>query len=322
MSYEFPPKVLAKARYISKHSAQGNDFIIMQSETPEDGPSPTPDLLGITPDFVIKICDRESSIGADGFISLEYKYEEGPNIGDISFLLVNADGSGAELSGNGLRCVAQAVARRKKLQGGEFSIEVDIKVKEEDKQISSTKKATVYDPDIDKKISEVITQLGIPNVSPESKEDKVDALREKLIALLKSNLKEISFVDLGNPHLVLHLENLDDFQTDTDVESMGSQVMKVAVDIGLDELNIEFVKVNSSNEMEMKVFERGVGVTKACGTGAVASVAALKKAGEILKDSVDVITEGGTSIISVDEQGVYSLGGEVHFIELLHPKEV
>lgn len=334
MGYKLPPEVTKNFQHISKHHAFGNDFIIAQRYLRQEllveqdkGVVIHRDITNLlTPELVRKVCDRQSGVrvgdevGADGFILIETAVREKEANRKFDFSLINRDGSHAQISGNGLMCAIQAFVRNGNSAWDPKDPFV-IRMLYKNKYIGKVPgffsvNEAVNECDNKDDILNVIVRIGIPEINPEDKSEEIKKIT-KAISDIYSKLQEAHFVDVSNPHLVLLMEDLDDLQTDADVEKAGSEIMKLVVENRLGELNIEFVKkISGTDAIEMKVFERGVGVTKACGSGAVASVAALNlgKINELVDFGVGVSMEGGNCRVFVDINGFYSLGGEAHFV--------
>ena len=191
---------------LAKLHALGNDFLVLidgRGDQPADA------------ELARALCDRTRGVGADGLIRSTLRAD-----GSATMELYNADGSRAEMSGNGISCLAQALSDAGLASGEEIVVETD---------------------------------AGRRTVRLEGGRATVDmgdvVLKEEGDGFL---------VDVGNPHLVLKDEGQD-------LEALGR---------AHPDLNVELVLPAGGGEIVMRVHERGVGVTDACGTGAVASAAA------------------------------------------------
>lgn len=227
----------------TKMEGLGNDFVVV------DGP------LVVTPELVAAVCDRRRGIGADGVLVVS-------TIGGdrVRMEYFNADGSAAEMCGNGLRCVASYAVTNDLVSVPSFVVE---------------------------------TAVGDRRVSVDGV-----TIRAELGPIELSNAdREISghlvrMVDVGNPHAVLFVED----PSSTAVEEIGPALE--ADDAFPDGTNVEFVRVHSQNTIEMRVWERGVGETLACGTGAAAVVAAAAASGRA-DASAAVRLRGGTLDVEI-----------------------
>jgi diaminopimelate epimerase len=209
---------------LTKHHGLGNDFLVLID---------LDDRVTVDRELARALCDRHRGVGADGLIRSTVGAD-----GIATMRLWNADGGRAEMSGNGISCLAQALVMARVAEGPDVVIASDAGVRtvrlEEDR-------ATV--------------DMGQVTVKPEG-----DGL----------------FVDVGNPHLVLR-------DTGQDLAAFGAAHA---------DRNVELITAIGPDELAMRVHERGVGITDACGTGAVASAAAGREWG-LVGDNVVVVQPGG-----------------------------
>jgi diaminopimelate epimerase len=234
-----------------KMSGSGNDFILIDNR---DKSLTVKNL----PDFVRKLCQRADSIGADGLILVEPSEKV-----DFRWRFFNADGSEAEMCGNGGRCAAR-FAFLKGLAGQNLSFEtragiIDAEVRGE------VVKLRLTEP-FDLRINQLVTIDGHPF--------------------------EVNSINTGVPHVVHFVNNLDHF----DVFNVG-RMIRYHEQYQPAGTNVDFVQVLDTHTLQIKTYERGVeDETLACGTGAVASalvsswkglvespVSVIVKSGEILK---------------------------------------
>lgn len=222
---------------ITKMQGCGNDFVVLDySEFEKSGLTMS--------ELAKKICDRNFGVGADGMIIPDTK----PNgETDIAWYFYNSDGSTAQMCGNGMRCFAKYVYDKKLVSSKSFSV----------KTLAGVIKPQILDD------GNVKVNMGTPILE----ESKIPFKGEK-IAHVKDKEFHITPVSMGNPHCVIF--------TDEDTLCMAKTYgpdMEVHPFFP-EKTNTEFVKVISEKEIEMRVFERGCGITLACGTGACASVVA------------------------------------------------
>lgn len=242
---------------LTKHHGLGNDFLVLL------------DRKGLHPVDALTaraICNRNLGVGADGLLHVT-----GAHAADASMRLFNADGSRAEISGNGLACVAQAVALAGWVTAPTVWVRTDVGVRTvslEPSASQSVHRATV-----------VMGPAAIEGEEPEWAEGEVlRAMR----------------VSMGNPHLVLHVADPD---AKVDLEDIGRTVNE-HVPGGA---NVEVVWPGPGDgELTMHVYERGVGVTRACGTGACA-VAAAARVWELAGERVRVNMPGGPAEITLGD---------------------
>ena len=214
-----------------KAHACGNDFLILEEAVAQRRHA----------DLARKLCARNTSVGADGIEFLERRGD-----GDLFLRLFNADGSEAELSGNGTRCVAAWLAQSEGLKQVTLGTHGGVRA-------CSVIEAS--DP-----MYVIESEMGVPRVMA------------RVLDLPGVELVEGAMVNVGNPHFVLFVET-DDFS----VHGMSWQ--ELGARISTDKMfahgtNVEFVKVNSQSEIAFRIYERGCGPTTSSGTGTCASSAA------------------------------------------------
>lgn len=222
---------------ITKMQGCGNDFVILDYDEFQKANLSMEELAK-------RLCDRHFGIGADGMIIP--KKSEDKNI-DIAWYFYNSDGTVAQMCGNGMRCFAKYVYDKGLVDKKEFSVMTG----------AGIIKPLLLDN------GNVRVDMGIPILEDE----KIPFKGERKLKALDETF-EITPVSMGNPHCVILTEN---------------DPMKMALKYGTtiekheyfpEKTNTEFVKIISKNEIDMRVFERGCGITLACGTGACASVVA------------------------------------------------
>ena len=243
----------------TKMNGLGNDFIILDYEEYLK--------IKLLPDkLALKLCNRNFCIGADGLIIVN------PNTknADISWIFFNSDGTPAQMCGNGMRCFARYIFDNKIINKKEFSVET---------------KAGIIIPEIISD-SEVRVNMGIPILEPK----KITCKTQEYLNIPYSiDNKEflLNIVSMGNPHCVIFVE-----------KDSKNLALKYGAIIEKDKLfpektNVEFVEILSRDEIMINVWERGCGITLACGTGACASTVAGILNG-YLNNSVKAILPGGT----------------------------
>lgn len=253
-----------------KYQGLGNDFLVLVGP---DGRRPVDAALARL------ACDRHLGFGADGLLRGGPAPAGAPET--MTFELRNADGSEAEMSGNGLRCLAHAAIDAGVVSaraGDRFGVltpagrrEVHVRQLEDGWMWASTEMGTV----------KVVGEAERCNVG----EGQV-------------------FVDVGNPHLVV----LGPLPSNVDVATLGPELSREA-GAGTGGVNVEFVALGPGrDELTMRVWERGVGETLACGTGSVAAAAALRHWGRV-GTKVTVNQPGGAAEVELRPDGVAALTG-------------
>jgi len=209
-------------------------------------------------------CNRSTGLGADGLI-LALGSRQKPH-----FVLFNADGGRAELSGNGLRCFAHAVARRNGLDSLDVAVETDIGPKQLSivNALSATATASV--------------SMGTVSAGP-----AVDDLDLTMI-----DARQVDTVDIGNPHVVIHVDDPAAY----DMAVVGPEIEAHFMPTGI---NVHLVAPTAEG-MRMAIWERGAGVTAACGSGACA-VAAVAHRTRPEMATFEIEMPGGAAAVTVDD---------------------
>ena len=244
----------------TKAHACGNDFLILSEEA----------VAGRDwAELARRLCSRNTGIGADG---IEFCAWTGPRSGRIR--LHNADGSIAEISGNGTRCVAAWMAEQRGAAAGDsFTIETD----------AGTRVCLVNRVIRENEFTvEITTGMGVPQFAP------------RTVTIPGGVQVEGVEVSTGNPHFVVFVDN-DAFTVDGQRwQSVGQQICGHP-DFPY-QTNVEFARVISHREIEIRIFERGVGPTTSSGTGTSASAtAAIALRG--CTSPLRVIAPGGTQTV-------------------------
>lgn len=250
-------------------------------------------------ELVRKLSDRHFGIGGDGVIFINPVSEEGQkSLGqqvDFEMEMFNADGTRAEMCGNGIRCVAKYVYDKRLTDKTLISIVSCGKVK----RLELTVKGDVV---VSIKVNmgaPILTAVDVPVISDHEK-----VIDEEIV--VNGASYKMTCVSMGNPHAVIFMEDV----AGLDIEKIGpffenhSQFPK--------KTNTEFVKILDRNTVEMRVWERGTGETLACGTGACAVVAACVLNG-LTEEAVTVKLLGGELEIVWDR--------EKNFIYMTGPAE-
>ena len=242
----------------TKMNGLGNDFIILDySEYEKIKMNPS--------ELALKLCNRNFSIGADGLIIVSDKTENA----DISWIFYNSDGSKAGMCGNGMRCFARYVHDKGIVTKDEFSVET----------LSGIKIPKIISED------EVRVNMGMPIL--ETSKIPFDNEANDYTYITKDGKGfDLYAVSMGNPHAIIFVES-----------NSREYALKYGSEIEKDKLfkektNVEFAEVISRKEVILNVWERGCGITLACGTGACATVVAGILKG-ILDNEVIVHLPGG-----------------------------
>ena len=241
---------------LTKHHGLGNDFLVLL------------DLEGRHPideDIAVAVCDRHRGVGADGLI----RATAGDG-GRVRMELRNGDGSRAEMSGNGISCLAQAVVRAGLAADGVVEVDTD----------AGERTVTVVET-LAPHRHRMRVAMGTPTIGVELPE------------WLDEHVVRAVHVDMGNPHVVLHVADPDDVP---DLVTVGARIDE-ATPGGT---NVELIWPEAPGEVRMLVFERGVGPTQACGTGAVAAAAAARR-WELAPATATVHQPGGPAVVELGD---------------------
>jgi diaminopimelate epimerase len=253
----------------------GNDFIVFDDA--EDR-FPWERLAELARQY----CPRRFGVGADGLIAVGHNKEshaEGA-AWDYEMRYVNADGSRAEMCGNGIRCLGKYVAE----ELGDTRSEMRVLTGAGILPVKLTRNATGA-------VHSVTASMGVPQLSASAIPTTLRPPREQVIAAaldLAGERLAVTAVSMGNPHAVSFQQEVTDYQ----VLTLGPQVE--AHSAFPEKVNAEFVQVLSPARLRMRVWERGCGETWACGTGACASVvAAVLNSHSRHGEEVTVVLNGG-----------------------------
>ncbi|MEI8259685.1 MAG: diaminopimelate epimerase [Deltaproteobacteria bacterium] len=250
----------------TKMHGLGNDFIVFDAA----GAALTPD-----PARLRALADRHTGIGFDQALMLEPPRRDGTA---IYYRIFNADGAEVEQCGNGARCVAAHIAARLGLPPGEFVMDSPAGL------VHARTHAG----------GEVSVAMGVPDFAPAAI-GLVGAHEADAYALeVGGRTFEIGAVSIGNPHAVLRVDSV----ATAPVDSLGPQVENHPR--FQRRTNVGFLEVVSRQQVRLRVFERGVGETQACGTGACGAVAVGRRRGW-LDASVAVDLPGGR--LAIEWQG-------------------
>jgi len=251
----------------SKWQGIGNDYIIVAVNSL---------AFELTPSRAAAICDRHFGIGADGILLWS-----GTESSGFSLEIYNPDGSKAEMCGNGIRMLAKYLVERG------FSTEPLLAVKTAAGMIAPRVTADGL-----VRVEMGTAKLGGSGIIGFS---GADAENEAVCKTLDACGRDFvfTFVDMGNPHCIIEVDDL----TGIEIDLLGPAIENH--ELFPNRTNVEFMKVLGPSEVAMRVWERGVGETNACGTGACAvGVAAYRTRG--VMSPITVHLPGGDLLVEVD----------------------
>ena len=267
-----------------KMDGLGNDFVIIDQRSQN---------LSLNKDQIIKICDR-NYIGCDQLIFIQKNEKK-----DAGLEFYNSDGSISGACGNGTRCVADLLSKENN-----------------DKEIilwtsSGPLKSKILGSNL------VETEIGAPKINwdeiPLSKNLDTKNLNIKIIDKNDNEHVGGTSVNVGNPHVIFFVENIEDF----DLKTIGPKIENHKY--FPEKCNVTLAKVINKNLIRVKVWERGAGLTKACGTAACATAVAGNING-LIEKKVDIEFKLGKLSISIDQNNSVHLKGPVSDIKNIEIK--
>jgi diaminopimelate epimerase len=246
----------------------GNDYIVIDNRDEKISGNQAAELAK-------KLCERRFSVGADGLLLVSNS-----TIANVKMRIFNADGSEAEMCGNGIRCFAKYCYENGIAPKQEFAVETLSGIK----NVWLTLK--------NGEVSAVKVDMGAPNWERSSLPmvGQGKCINENLD--VNGEPFKVTCLSMGNPHCVIFVDKVDDFL----VEQIGPKVGNHKA--FPKRTNVGFVQVLNHNELKVRVWERGCGETLACGTGTCAAVAAANKLGKV-GNKVTVHVLGGDLQVEV-----------------------
>ena len=242
----------AHALYFWKMHGLGNDYIVIDNRDKKVSDVEAAELS-------LKLCKRRFSVGADGILLVSDS-----TVADVKMRVFNADGSEAEMCGNGIRCFVKYCYENNIARKSDLIVET----------LAGNKRTWLMVEN--GSVQSVMVDMGVPMLE----RSKIPMLGQgKCInedLQVNGKVYKITCLSVGNPHCVIFVDAVDDFP----VQHVGSKIE--THNLFPERTNVEFAQVLSQNEVKVRVWERGCGETLACGTGACATVVAgnlLKKLG-------------------------------------------
>jgi diaminopimelate epimerase len=262
-----------------KMDGLGNDFVIIDQRVKN---------INLSKDQIIKICDR-NYIGCDQLILIK----KNRNI-DAGLEFYNSDGSVTGACGNGTRCVADLLSKKNNKK--EISVWTS----------SGILKSNILGNNL------VETELGVPKTNWNEIPLCKDMDTKKLnIQIIDKNNKEHTggtAINVGNPHIIFFINDLESF----DLKKIGPEIENH--NFFPEKCNVTLAKIINKNLIKIKVWERGAGLTKACGTAASATAAAAKLNG-LIESKVEIEFALGNLSIFIDKKNCIHMKGPVSNIQ-------
>ncbi|MDC1250408.1 diaminopimelate epimerase [Pelagibacteraceae bacterium] len=262
-----------------KMDGLGNDFVIIDQRSQN---------FNLNKDQIIKVCDR-NFIGCDQLILINKNKEIDA---DVEFY--NSDGSASGACGNGTRCVADLLSK----ESGKKEITL--------LTASGSLKSKILGNNL------VETEIGIPKVNwqeiPLSKQLDTQDLKIEIVD--RNGVKYIggTAINVGNPHIIFFVNDIEVF----DLQTFGPKIENHP--LFPEKCNVTLAKVMNKNMIKVKVWERGAGLTKACGTAACATAVAAN-INNLVEKTTDIEFALGNLTISIDERNSIHMKGPVSDIK-------
>ena len=262
-----------------KMDGLGNDFVIIDQRDQN---------INLSKDQMIKICNRDF-IGCDQLILINKNRKI-----DVGLEFYNSDGSTSGACGNGTRCVADLLSKENNKK--EITVWTS----------SGSLKSKILGNNL------VETEIGIAKTNwdeiPLSKNRDTKNLKIKILDKKNNELIGGTAVNVGNPHIIFFVDNIENY----DLKKIGPEIENHK--LFPEKCNVTLAKIINKNLIKVKVWERGAGLTKACGTAACAAALA-GKINQLTNDKIDIEFELGKLSIAIDEKNVVRMKGSVSDIK-------
>ena len=237
----------------------------------------------------VRLSNRRSGVGADGIVLILPSKRA-----DAKMRMFNADGSESTVAGNALRCVCKYLYESGRVRKEEMRIETG----------SGVKAANLFIRE--DQVFSVLVDMGRPAFAPAEVPVKLDG--EKVLSrrvYLGGEMREISCVSMGNPHVVMFVEDVNA----VNLQQVGPMIEQDPLFPA--RVNVSFAQIVDGNSILMRVWERGIGETAACGTGACAVAVAAVENGLCKRDAdIDVQLPGGTLVVRYQADGQVWMTGD------------
>lgn len=252
-----------------KVQGAGNDFLLIDA-LGENAHLNKIDWSGLAP----RICDRHFGVGADGIL-----IAQDTDVAEARMVIVNADGSDGEMCGNGFRCFTKYLVERAGIKPTDGALAIETG-------------AGVLHADLSNATSKIVDRVRVDMGRAWLQADEVPVVHEGPAPILDHQVEidrrsfDLTCISMGNPHAV--------WFTDNDVDDFPLTEVGPLIETHPDfpkKTNVEIVNVLARDHLKMRVWERGVGITMACGSGACAVLVAARLRG--LCDSVATVSLPG-----------------------------
>ena len=278
---EIKENIIMEIDFVKMHGL-GNDFILIDCLNKPLGDSSFLSYLAK------KLCDRNFGTGSDGLILILPSSNT-----DLKMRIFNSDGSEAQMCGNGIRCFAKYAYENKLVSKNKFTVET---------------LAGIITPELifkDKEISGIKVDMDIPKlkrreIPMEGKNDPT--VVDETLKIDSKYVFKITCVSMGNPHCIIFVNNVQSIP----VDEIGPKIENHP--LFPEKTNVEFIQVLNKQEINFRVWERGVGETLACGTGACAALVAAVLNKKTDREVIIHLPGGDLDIQWADDGHVYMTG--------------
>jgi len=278
---EIKGNIIMKINFVKMHGL-GNDFILIDCLHKSLGDTSFLSYLAK------KLCDRNFGTGSDGLILILPSSNT-----DLKMRIFNSDGSEAQMCGNGIRCFAKYAYENKLVSKNKFTVET---------------LAGIITPELifkDKEISGIKVDMDIPKlkrreIPMEGKNDPT--VVDETLKIDSKYVFKITCVSMGNPHCIIFVNNVQSIP----VDEIGPKIENHP--LFPEKTNVEFIQVLNKQEINFRVWERGVGETLACGTGACAALVAAVLNKKTDREAIIHLRGGDLDIQWADDGHVYMTG--------------
>ena len=238
--------------------------------------------------LAVRLSDRRRGVGGDGVVLILPSQKA-----DARMRMFNADGSEGQVSGNAMRCVAKYLYESGRVRKDRMMLETGSGVKSAQLFI---REDTVFS---------VLVDMGVPAFAPASVPVKLEGDRVMMRpVLLAGEERIISCVSMGNPHVVIFVPDVDRIELD----HVGPAIEQDP--LFPQRVNVSFAQVIDRSSVKMRVWERGIGETAACGTGACAVAVAAVENGLCARGDIDLRLPGGVLVVRYESSGQVWLTGD------------
>jgi diaminopimelate epimerase len=274
------PTAVPMLRFSKMHGA-GNDFVILDLR---DG-TPAPDAI-----LAARLADRHFGVGCDQILTIESPRSA---TAVASYRIWNADGSNSEQCGNGARCVAAWLVRDGVAQAAQFRVDSPLATHAVQRLDEGRYAIAMGVPKFD---LAAIPLAGFPRI------------QDSYPVAVNGNVVELGAVSMGNPHAVLVVDEVGA----APVLALGPALQASAV--FPESANIGFAQILARDRIRLRVYERGVGETLACGSGACAAAAVLMRRGSVDRSVTVALPGGDLHIRWPDDDAEVIMSGPAAFV--------